>query len=55
VEELRSLAGLELVAVSQDIAALAAEIAAAHALRGCDAVYLATALSRETGLVSLDD
>jgi predicted nucleic acid-binding protein len=48
------LGWLELVPVTEQLATRAAEIAALHGVRGCDAVYLALAESRGDALVTLD-
>lgn len=52
--ELRRVPGLRLVPVSDDVAQRAAEIAADHALRGCDAVYVAVAEMLGAALITLD-
>jgi predicted nucleic acid-binding protein len=54
VAELRQLPGLRLVPVSEALAVNAADIAVRHAMRGCDAVYVAVAEQLGETLVSLD-
>lgn len=54
VAELRQLPGLRLVAVSEALAVNAADIAVRHAMRGCDALYVAVAEQLGEPLVSLD-
>jgi predicted nucleic acid-binding protein len=54
IAELRNTARLEIVVVAEPLAARAAEIAIAHRIRGCDAVYIALAEMRGEALVTLD-
>ena len=54
IARLRAIPTLSLVVVDEPIGALAARLAAEHALRGADAVYVATALRLGLPLVSLD-
>lgn len=51
---LQKLASLRLVSLDASLAGLAAQLAADHALRGADAVYVATALRLGLPLVTLD-
>jgi predicted nucleic acid-binding protein len=54
VEQLQRAKVVELVPISQAMAARAATIAADHRIRGCDAVYLALAEQLGDCLVTLD-
>ncbi len=54
VELLRARHLLDLFPVTEALAARAAEIAASHRIRGCDAVYVALAEQLEMELVTLD-
>jgi predicted nucleic acid-binding protein len=54
VEALQALPNLRLVSMDPALAGLAAELAADHALRGADAVYVATASQLGLPLVTLD-
>jgi len=51
---LQKLPSLRLVSVDAPLGGLAAQLAADHALRGADAVYVATALRLSLPLVTLD-
>lgn len=55
VRGLQALPQLRLVSVDPPLADLAAGLAADHALRGADAVYVATASQLGLSLVTLDD
>jgi len=55
VGEVEAMPGLTLVPVSPELGRRSAAIAALHALRGCDAVYVATAEHLGDALVTLDD
>ncbi len=52
--ELRSFSALTLVALDENLANFASEVAASHRLRGSDAVYAAVALRFGTELITLD-
>lgn len=54
VRELKSFPNATFVDVDETVADLAVEVAAAHRLRGSDAVYAAVALRFGTELVTLD-
>ncbi len=54
VELLRTRQIIDLLPVSEALAARAAEIAAEQKVRGCDAIYLALAEQLEMSLVTLD-
>jgi len=54
VEVLQALPNLRLVSIDPALAGLAAGLAADHALRGADAVYVATASQLGLPLVTLD-
>lgn len=54
VQELKSFPNATFVDVDETVADLAVEVAAAHRLRGSDAVYAAVALRFGTELVTLD-
>ena len=54
VRQLGTLRSITLVPVSRALAQEAAEIAAVHRVRGCDAVYVATARRLGTALCTLD-
>lgn len=54
VELLRTRQIIDLLPVSEALAARAAEIAARQKVRGCDAIYLALAEQLEMDLVTLD-
>lgn len=54
VEVLQALPNLRLVSIEPALAGLAAALAAEHALRGADAVYVATASQLGLPLVTLD-
>lgn len=54
VTELCLIPGLEIVAVEDSLANLAAKIAAVHRIRGCDAVYVALAQALDATLITLD-
>lgn len=54
VKVLTALPGLRLVSVDPSLAGLAARLAGDHALRGADAVYIATASQLGLPLVTLD-
>jgi predicted nucleic acid-binding protein len=53
-QDIREFSNLTLIPVDASLADLASEIAAAHRLRGSDAVYAAVALRFGTELVTLD-
>lgn len=55
VELLQRLSSLRLVSVDPPLARLAAQLAGDHALRGADAMYVATAHHLGLPLVTLDD
>lgn len=55
VDELCRMPGLSLVPVSDPLARRGAQMAAEHALRGCDALYVATAEQYGDALVTLDE
>jgi predicted nucleic acid-binding protein len=54
VAALRRVPHFEWVAVDGRLGELAADLAAAHQVRGCDAVYVALAQQRGATLISLD-
>jgi predicted nucleic acid-binding protein len=54
MDQLRESNLIELVPVTQPLAEQAAAIAAVHQVRGCDAIYVAVAKSRDDTLVTLD-
>jgi predicted nucleic acid-binding protein len=54
VAALRRVPHFEWVAVDEKLGELAAELAAEHQIRGCDAVYVALAQQRRATLISLD-
>ena len=54
VNELKNFPNTTFIDVDSNVADLAVEIAAAHRLRGSDAVYAAVALRYGTELVTLD-
>jgi predicted nucleic acid-binding protein len=54
VAALRKVPHFEFVAVDDALGDLAAEIAARHQIRGCDAVYVALARQRQAVLITLD-
>ena len=53
-QDIREFSNLTLIPIDASLADLAVEIAAAHRLRGSDAVYAAVALRFGTELVTLD-
>lgn len=53
-EDLKANDAIRFIALDDDLAQLALEIAADRRLRGADAVYVATALRHGTNLISLD-
>ncbi len=53
-EDLKANDAIRFIALDDDLAQLALEIAADQKLRGADAVYVATALRHGTNLISLD-
>jgi len=54
VEQLKGSAAIELLSVTRPMAERAADIAAEHRIRGCDAVYVALADQLDDCLVTLD-
>ena len=55
VQIVRRLAGLQIIAVDEALAGLAAGVAAHQRIRGCDAVYVALAQKRNAILITLDN
>jgi predicted nucleic acid-binding protein len=53
-KELRNFSSLTLVALDENLADFASEVAANHRLRGSDAIYAAIALRFGTELIKLD-
>ena len=54
VKQLKESTLIELVPLTRNLAESAAEIAAEHRIRGCDAVYVALAARMDDVLVTLD-
>jgi predicted nucleic acid-binding protein len=54
IAALRRVPHFEFVAVDEPLGQLAAELAADHQIRGCDAVYVALARQRGVTLITLD-
>jgi predicted nucleic acid-binding protein len=54
LRELRKFPRLTLVALDEDLADFASEVATTHRLRGSDAIYAAVALRFGTELITLD-
>ena len=54
ITTLRQMPHFELVPIDDELGQLAAELAADHSIRGCDAVYVALAQQRRATLITLD-